>query len=101
LNEHSGMESTTIKRLEELFSAVADTTRLRIILLLRQNRIRSSDIALKLEMTTSAISHQLRWLRDRRIVKVEKIGRESYYSLNDECIGELLNVAIKHIEKGQ
>ncbi|MCI0712935.1 MAG: metalloregulator ArsR/SmtB family transcription factor [Chloroflexi bacterium] len=91
------MESLTIQRLGELFSAVADTTRLRIILLIRDHGTRSTDIAAKLDMTASAISHQLRWLRERRIVKAEKIGRETYYSLNDECIAELLEVALRHL----
>lgn len=91
------MESSTIQRLGELFSAVADITRLRIILLIRDRGTRSTDIAAALDMTASAISHQLRWLRERRIVKAEKIGRETYYSLNDECIAELLDVALRHI----
>lgn len=91
------MENSLVKQLGALFSAVADTTRLRIILLVREKSTRSSDIAAKLDMTPSAISHQLRWLRERRIVRAEKIGRETYYSLNDECIAELLDVALKHI----
>lgn len=91
------MELVTIQRLGELFSAVADTTRLRIILLIRKQGTRSTDIATKLDMTPSAISHQLRWLRERRIVKAEKVGRETFYSLNDECIAELLEVALRHI----
>lgn len=93
------MDGSTVERLSELFSAVADTTRLQIILLVREKEIRSSDIALKLDMTTSAISHQLRWLRERRIVKAEKIGREIFYSLNDKCIDELLDVALRHIKE--
>ena len=91
------VETQTIQRLGELFSAVADTTRLRIILLIRKHETRSTDIAAQLDMTTSAISHQLRWLRERRIVKAAKIGRETFYSLNDECIVELLDVALRHI----
>ena len=88
-----------INLLTRLFNAVADPTRAKIILYVMDGQKRSSDIATMLEMTTSATSHQLRWLRERRIVISEKIGRETFYALSDDCIREIIEVALRHIHE--
>ena len=88
-----------IDQLTQLFNAVADPTRAKIILYIMDGKKRSSDIAAMLKMTTSATSHQLRWLRERRIVASEKVGRETLYSLSDDCIREIIEVALHHIRE--
>ena len=88
-----------IDQLTRLFNAVADPTRAKILLFVMDGKRRSSDIAAMLDMTTSATSHQLRWLRERRIVVSEKIGRETFYALSDDCIREIIEVALRHIHE--
>lgn len=87
----------TVAQLTDLFAAVADATRLRILLLVFDAEQRSGQIADALAMTPSAVSHQLRWLRERRIVAARKQGRETYYRLADDCIRDLLSVALQHV----
>lgn len=88
-----------LDQLTRLFNAVADPTRAKIILFIMDEKKRSSDIATMLDMTTSATSHQLRWLRERRIVVSEKVGRETFYALSDDCIREIVEVALNHIRE--
>lgn len=90
---------TTIERLTLLFGAMADPTRARMLLHLRRQECRSGDLAALLDMTHSAVSHQLRWLRDNNVVAARKTGREVYYALADACITELMDVALRHIQE--
>lgn len=83
-----------------LFAALADPTRARILLLLLEKDMRSTDIAKALTMTSSAVSHQLRWLRERKVVSGERQGREVVYQLADDCIREIICVALHHIQEG-
>lgn len=92
-------DDAVIGKLTDLFGAVADATRLQILLLVFDAERRSGEIAAALEMTASAVSHQLRWLRDRRIVAARKQGRETYYQLADDCIRELLCIALQHVQE--
>ncbi|MBN1655670.1 MAG: helix-turn-helix transcriptional regulator [Deltaproteobacteria bacterium] len=88
----------TAGRLAELFSALADATRVRIISLIAEREICVHELCAMLGMTQSAISHQLRVLRDRRIVRYRKQGRHVYYQLDDEHISELFRGALDHIK---
>lgn len=90
----------TASQLSNLFTAMADKTRAHILLHLREGEMRSSDIATALDMTASAVSHQLRWLRDHHVVAQRKAGREVYYHLADDCIAEIITVALGHIGEG-
>ncbi len=90
---------TTLERLTLLFGAMADPTRARMLLHLRQQNYRSGDLAALLGMTPSAVSHQLRWLRQNNVVAAQKVGREVFYELADVCIAELMDVALRHIEE--
>jgi DNA-binding transcriptional ArsR family regulator len=84
-------------RLAETFSALADPTRARIVSVLAQTDLCVCDLAATLGMTQSAISHQLRLLRDRRVVKSRKEGRMVYYALDDEHIRDLFQRGLDHI----
>ena len=92
-------DTATITGMADLFSAVADHTRLRILLLVFDHERRSGEIADTLDMTPSAVSHQLRWLRERRIVAARKEGRETYYQLADDCIRTLVCIALQHVNE--
>jgi ArsR family transcriptional regulator len=80
-----------------LFGAMADSTRARLLLLLLDGEKRSGDMADALNMSASAVSHQLRWLRENDIVASRKEGREVFYALADACIMDIIQVALSHI----
>ncbi len=81
----------------ELFKAFGDLTRARIICALSQSEMCVSDLAVLLEMNQSAVSHQLRLLKQSRLVKTRRDGKIRYYSLADEHIEKLFQVAFEHI----
>ncbi len=89
--------STTIEQLTLLFGAMADPSRATILLLLLDGEKRSGDLAAALDVTHSAVSHQLRWLRKRHLISSRKVGREVIYALADDCIREIIQVALRHI----
>jgi ArsR family transcriptional regulator, lead/cadmium/zinc/bismuth-responsive transcriptional repressor len=89
---------STIEQLTVLFGALADPTRARMLLLMMGGEQRSGDLASALEMTPSAVSHQLRWLRERNLVSARKSGREIHYALADACVRDLIEIALGHIE---
>ena len=86
-----------VYEVSELFKVFGDSTRSRIICALRLEEMCVCDLAALLNMTQSAISHQLRILRSSRLVKIRKQGRVVYYSLDDEHIGEIFSLAFAHI----
>lgn len=92
------LDSESATRIAELFSALADSTRIRIISSIVDKEICVHDLCAKLNMTQSAISHQLRVLRDRRIVRHRKQGRHIFYRLDDIHIRELFQRAAEHID---
>ena len=81
----------------ELFKAFGDFTRAKIICALSQSEMCVGDISGLLEMNQSAVSHQLRMLKQARLVKTRRDGKIRYYSLADEHILEMFNVAFAHI----
>lgn len=85
--------------LSDLFKIFGDSTRIKIIMVLLNNRMCVCDISDTLKMSQSAVSHQLRILRTYRLVKNEKVGKEVYYSLNDDHVEEILKKGIEHIRE--
>lgn len=86
--------------LADLFSALSDPTRLRIISVLLEGEMNVGDIAAHLEMTESAVSHQLRGLRQLRLVRNHKDGRQVYYALDDDHVARLYRLGLDHVEHG-
>jgi ArsR family transcriptional regulator len=84
-------------RLAGVFKALADPTRLRIVSMLAHHELCVCDIAGSLGMTHSAVSHQLRMMRDMRVVKPRKDGRMVYYSLDDDHIHDLFDRGVEHV----
>ncbi len=89
----------TIYNLAETFAALGDPTRLKIIFALFKEELCVCDIAHLLGVSVSAVSHQLRILRNLRLVKYHKAGRIAYYSLDDVHIGRIFNEGLKHVEE--
>lgn len=85
-----------IAGISELFKALADETRTRILHLLGQRELCVCDLAFLLEMTLPAISHHLRFLRALRLVKSRKEGKMVFYSLEDAHVLALIEQAREH-----
>lgn len=90
------LEGSTMVRLSDIFKALSDPTRLRIIHALSSGEMCVGDIAAALGMEHSAISHQLRLLRDWRLVKFRKEGKTAAYSLDDEHVLRLFSEGLDH-----
>ena len=85
--------------LAELFKVFGDTTRIRILYVLFESELCVCDIAELLNMSQSAISHQLRVLKQAKLVKNRRDGKTIYYSLSDGHIISILSQGLEHIEE--
>ena len=92
-------EDGLIYDLAELFKVFADSTRMKIIYALMEEELCVCDIAWVVGTTQSAISHQLRILKQAKLVKYRKEGKAVYYSLDDEHISEIVKKGREHIEE--
>lgn len=91
--------SDKVMRVSELFKVFGDITRANIICVLFQAEMCVCDIANILGMTQSAISHQLRILKASRLVKYRREGKAVFYSLDDDHISEIFNLAMNHVSE--
>lgn len=94
------LDETTSTHLADLFSALSDSTRLRIISVLLESEMNVGEIAAQLKMTESAVSHQLRGLRQMKLVRARKEGRQVFYALDDDHVAKLYLMGLDHIEHG-
>lgn len=83
----------------ELFKVLGDETRTKILSVLVKGELCVCDISEALNMTKSAISHQLKVLRMARLVKPRKVGKEVYYSFYDHHILKIYELAIEHVKE--
>ncbi len=86
-----------IDDVSDFLKIFGDSTRIRILWALRENEMCVQGISRTVEMSISAVSHQLKTLKDAKLVKGRRVGKQVFYSLCDEHIGLLLNTAIEHI----
>ena len=86
--------------LAELFKVFGDTTRIKIVCALFKSEMCVCDIAALLNMNQSAISHQLRVLKQARLVKYRRDGKVVYYSLDDEHVKAMFDQGLEHIGEG-
>lgn len=92
-------EEELLYDLSDLFKVFGDTTRIKILCSLFQSEMCVCDIAALLNMTQSAISHQLRVLKQARLVKFRKEGKVVYYSLDDDHIKSIFDQGLSHISE--
>lgn len=85
--------------LAEFFKVFGDSTRIRILSALSRNEMCVCDISALLSMTQSAISHQLRILKEARLVKYRREGKVVYYSLDDDHVKEIISTGLEHIKE--
>ena len=88
-----------IDRLTKTFKAMGDPTRLRILWALQGEEMCVCDLAALLEISESAVSHQLKTLRTLELVANRREGTILYYRLNDHHISQLINLALEHVRE--
>jgi ArsR family transcriptional regulator len=96
------MQLTELKaiQLAELFSALSDASRIRIVALLLEGESSVSALAKDLTMTDSAVSHQLRGLRQMHLVRARKSGRQVFYTIDDDHVSRLFSLGLEHVQHG-
>lgn len=85
--------------LADFFKVFGDSTRIKILWALDREEMCVCDLAVLLNMTKSAISHQLKTLRQEKLVKYRREGKNAFYSLQDEHVKNILEVGLEHIEE--
>ena len=84
--------------LAELFSSLSDASRVRIISTLLETEMSVGVLAERLHMSESAVSHQLRGLRQMRLIRGRKNGRQVFYALDDDHVVKLYRMGLDHVE---
>ena len=83
----------------DVFKVFGDSTRLKILYALSRKELCVCDLSAVLNMNQSAISHQLRILRSKNLVKFKRVGKMAYYSLADEHVVEIIKIGIEHAKE--
>ena len=92
-------DDTRLSHLSELYRIFGDSTRIKILYCLFEAEMCVCDIARLLSMTTSAISHQLRVLKQSRLVKFRREGKTVFYSLSDDHVRTIISMGMEHISE--
>ena len=93
---YENLTMETSQQIAELFKAFGDTTRVRILWLLLNNEQCVGSIAQALDISQSAISHQLRILKQMHLIKVRRDGKNALYSLADDHVRTILQMGLEH-----
>ena len=93
-------KQTDFTHLAELFDALSDPNRLRIISTLLEGERNVGEIAALVALSDSAVSHQLRGLRQMHLVRARKSGRQVFYSLDDDHVSRLYQLGLDHVLHG-
>ncbi|BCY16645.1 MAG: winged helix-turn-helix transcriptional regulator [Anaerolineae bacterium] len=91
------VDEMTASRIASLFESLSNPTRVRIISSLLDGEVNVGDLVQLIGLSKSAISHQLRGLRDKRVIRSRKQGRQVYISLDDEHISEMFQRGLDHV----
>ena len=97
----SVLASTDIDDLTEIFRVLGDPTRVRILDVLSRSEVCVQDLAGTLQLSESAVSHQLRLLRSARIVRARRSGRNVFYALDDHHVLALFEQGLRHAQEGR
>ena len=92
-------EFSEISDLSDFFKVMGDSTRLQLLIALQKGELCVSDLSYLLNMTRSAISHQLKALRLSKLVRARKEGKTVFYSLDDDHIRGILEKSLEHIRE--
>ena len=88
-----------IEDMADLFKILGDKTRTRILSVLIKEEMNVSNISELVGLPISAISHQLRTLRQAKLIKPKKVGKEVFYSLDDEHVSLIFKCALEHVKE--
>ncbi len=91
------LDEQTAMRMAALFDSLSDPTRLRILAALIPGEVNVGALVELVGLSKSAVSHQLRGLRDKRVIRARKQGRQVFISLDDEHIAELFQRGLDHV----
>jgi DNA-binding transcriptional ArsR family regulator len=97
---HTPLPESDAIRLADLFATLSDPSRVRIISCLLAQEESVGVLALNLGMSESAVSHQLRGLRQAHLVRARREGRHVFYRLDDEHVRQLFLMGVDHVEHG-
>ena len=95
---YSTLEEQTTFQMAALFESLSDPTRIRIIGCLMTGEVNVGDLVRQLGLSKSAISHQLKGLRDKKVIRSRKQGRQVFVALDDEHIAELFQRGFEHVQ---
>lgn len=96
------MKDEELMDLADLFKMFGDSTRLRILFeLFAQEEVNVGELSERLQMTQSAISHQLKVLKSGKLVKSKRDGKQMYYSLADDHVRTIIQMGIDHVEEDE
>ena len=95
----SNISEDELYYLAELFKVFGDSTRIRILFVLFEKSLSVCDIANELNMTQSAISHQLKILKQSKLIKGQRDGKNIIYSLADDHVKSIISQGIEHVEE--
>ncbi|MHA1238906.1 MAG: ArsR/SmtB family transcription factor [Candidatus Odinarchaeia archaeon] len=93
------LEDSLIIKAADIFKILGDPTRVKILYALIQRELCVCDLSALLNMTHSAVSHQLRVLRAAKLVKFRKEGKNVYYSLSDDHVVKLIKIGVEHAKE--
>jgi len=99
LARDEAIQEPELDRLASTYKVMGDPTRLRIVMALRDVEMCVCDLAAFLRVSESAVSHQLRRLKDLALVKKRREGQVIYYSLDDDHVADLLNIGLEHVRE--
>lgn len=88
-----------VNNLAKTYKIFGDSTRIKILYAMFEDEVCVQEIANRINMTQSAVSHQLSILKNARLVKSKKEGKVVYYSLDDEHVKKILDVGIEHVKE--
>lgn len=95
------MNIETLDKISRLYKVLGDSNRLKVVYLLKDKEMCVHELTEQLKISQSLVSHQLKVLRDAKIVKTKRQKNHIYYSLDDEHIVSLVTIAKEHIEEGE
>ena len=85
--------------LAELFKVFGDSTRIRILYAMFNSELCVSDLADRLQLSQSSVSHQLRILKSSKLVKCRREGKSIFYSLDDDHVRKIISMGLEHVEE--
>ena len=92
-------DDEVLYELADLFRVFGDSTRIKILYALHDNELCVQDIANAVALSQSAVSHQLRVLKDSKLVRFRRDGKTVYYALDDDHVRSILSMGMDHIEE--